>query len=249
MNTYNFAASVAFASNTNVKLGEIQTVFYCTTYSTKSTQEDDKKSFKRVIDTFARCFLKRRLEIEASNEEEGETECLENDAREGFRNMNTGILANCQAHVISATLAHYIVRHGSRFRYSHDFSYIPVAQYEHYFRNMEIWTPLQFAKEGRFAIGSNIINYLQRPKDLEDECNICFFVNFKHAKLSKKLKDSGEYYSFLETHPSKDTLCIIDRDNSDYMFFWRSLFAFYLICQRSVLFFHSTINRSQLLSI
>jgi hypothetical protein len=74
MNTYNVAASVAFASNTNVKLGEIQTVFYCTTYSTKSTQEDDKKSFQRVIETFARRFLKRRLEIEASNEEDGQPE-------------------------------------------------------------------------------------------------------------------------------------------------------------------------------
>jgi hypothetical protein len=140
---------------------------------------------------------------------------LENDAREGFRNMYTGILANCQAHVISATLAHYIVRHGSRFRYSHDFAYIPVAQYENYFRNMEIWTPLQFAKEGRFAIGSNIINYLHRPQDLEDECNICFFINFKQARLSKKLKESGEFFSFLPTHPSKDTYCIIERENSD----------------------------------
>eukprot|EP00978_Attheya_sp_CCMP212_P032080 scaffold123655_cov62-Attheya_sp.AAC.1 len=80
---------------------------------------------------------------------------------------------------------------------------------------MEIWTPLQFAKEGRFAIGSNIINYLQRPKDLEDKCNICFFINFKQARLPKKLKDSGEFYSFLETHPSKDIYCIIDRENSD----------------------------------
>jgi hypothetical protein len=74
MNTYNYAASVAFACNTNMKLGEIQTVFYCTTYSSKNIQEDDKKSFKRVIETFARRFLKRRLEIEASGDEDNPDE-------------------------------------------------------------------------------------------------------------------------------------------------------------------------------
>jgi hypothetical protein len=129
--------------------------------------------------------------------------------------MYTGILANCQAHVISATLAHYIVRHGSRFRYSHQFAYIPVAQYDHYFRNMEIWTPLQFAKEGRFAVGSNIINYLERSEELEDECNLNFFIEYKQTRLSKKLKDSGDFFAFLESHPSKDTFCMTHRENSD----------------------------------
>eukprot|EP00978_Attheya_sp_CCMP212_P019371 scaffold54253_cov77-Attheya_sp.AAC.1 len=47
MNAYNRAASIAFGSNTNVNTGEIHTVFYwCTTYSSKNTQEDDQESFK-----------------------------------------------------------------------------------------------------------------------------------------------------------------------------------------------------------
>jgi hypothetical protein len=65
MNTYNHAASIAFGSNTNVNTGEIRTVFYCTTYSSKNTQEDDQESFKRVIDTFIRRTAKRRRELEA----------------------------------------------------------------------------------------------------------------------------------------------------------------------------------------
>jgi hypothetical protein len=65
MNTYNRAASIAFGSNTNVNTGEIRTVFYCTTYSSKNTQEDDQESFKRVIDTFVRRTAKRRRELEA----------------------------------------------------------------------------------------------------------------------------------------------------------------------------------------
>ena len=111
------------------------------------------------------------------------------DVREGFRNMYVGILANTQAHIISATLGHYIVRHGSRFRFSHKFVYIPVAQYEHYFRNIEIWTPIQIEQGGQFRLGSNIMNYVMRPQLLDDICNLCFFVEYKDVKLTAILKE------------------------------------------------------------
>ncbi len=136
------------------------------------------------------------------------------DVREGFRNIYIGILANTQAHVISATLAHYIVRHGSRFRFSHKFVYIPIAQYEHYFRNTEIRTPIQIEQGGQFRLGSNILNYVKRPVLLEDLCNICFFVQYKNVTLTAKLKDGGDYYRYPEEHPSNKTHCVIDRDDT-----------------------------------
>jgi hypothetical protein len=68
MNTYNQPASIALGSNTNVNTGEIRTVFYCTTYSSKNTQEDDKESFQRVINSFVRRTTKKRRELEAAIE-------------------------------------------------------------------------------------------------------------------------------------------------------------------------------------
>ena len=211
MNTYNRAATIAIGSNTNVNTGEIRTVFYCTTYSSKNTQEDDQESFKRVIDTFIRRTAKKRRELEAMGIEGGEEL---DDAREGFKNIYVGILANTQAHVISATLAHYIVCHGSRFRYSHDFVFIPVSQYEHYFRNVAIWTPLQRSRSGTFFMGSNIVNYVMRPTELESACNLVFFVEYQNAKLSALLLDNGEYFPYPERHPLKESHCIIHRDEA-----------------------------------
>eukprot|EP00978_Attheya_sp_CCMP212_P014250 scaffold36233_cov58-Attheya_sp.AAC.1 len=136
------------------------------------------------------------------------------DVREGFRNIYVGILANTQAHVISATLRHYIVHHGSRFRFSHKFVYIPVAQYEHYFRNTEIWTPIQIEQGGQFRLGSNIMNYVMGPQLLDDLYNLCFFVEYKDLKLTAILKDDGDFYPYPEEHPSKNTHCVIDRDDA-----------------------------------
>ena len=128
--------------------------------------------------------------------------------------MYVGILANTQAHVISATLAHYIVRHGSRFRYSHDFVYIPVSQYEHYFRNVEIWTHVQRSRAGGFFMGSNIVNYIMRPTELDDACNLEFFVKYQNVNLSAKLRDNNEYYPYPANHALKESHCVIDRDDT-----------------------------------
>eukprot|EP00978_Attheya_sp_CCMP212_P018509 scaffold50689_cov62-Attheya_sp.AAC.2 len=147
-------------------------------------------------------------------EVEGVEDVEVDDAREGFKNMYVGILANAQAHVISATLAHYIVRHGSRFRYSHDFVYIPVSQYEHYFRNVAIWTHVQRSRAGGFFMGSNIVNYVMRPTELDDACNLEFFVKYQNVKLSAKLRDNNEYYPYPANHALKDSHCGIDRDDT-----------------------------------
>lgn len=70
MNTYNPTASIALGANTNANIGEIRVIFYATTYSSKHTQEDDRESFKRVVDSFIRRSLKRKAEEEAKSEEE-----------------------------------------------------------------------------------------------------------------------------------------------------------------------------------
>ena len=67
MNTYNVPTTSVLGSNTNVNTGEIRTVFYCTTYTSKNTQEDDKESFQRVINAFIRRTAKKRRELEEAD--------------------------------------------------------------------------------------------------------------------------------------------------------------------------------------
>ena len=137
-----------------------------------------------------------------------------NEAKEGFRNMYVAILRNCQAHVISATLAHYIVTHGSRFRFSHQFAYIPIAQYASYFNKAVLMTIVSQNTNG-FEFGSSIINYLKRPIELRDECNLSFFIDYKNARLSAALKKSEEYYAYIDNHPAINTQCVIDRQDAE----------------------------------
>ncbi len=70
MNTYNHPSSIAIGTNTNTNIGEIRTIFYASTYSTKHTQEDDRESFKRVVDSFIRRSLKRKAAEEANSGEQ-----------------------------------------------------------------------------------------------------------------------------------------------------------------------------------
>jgi hypothetical protein len=127
--------------------------------------------------------------------------------------MYVAILRNCQAHVISATLAHYIVTHGSRFRFSHQFAYIPISQYERYFQNETILTPIRHINN-KFEFGSRIINYIKRPLATETSCNLHYFIFYKNAKLTMELKRNLEYYPYIESHPSQDSQCVVDRLDS-----------------------------------
>jgi hypothetical protein len=124
--------------------------------------------------------------------------------------MYVAILRNCQAHVISATLAHYIVTHGSRFRFSHQFAYIPISQYERYFMNEAILTPIR-QNNNKYEFGSSIINYIKRPRATEASCNLHYFVFYQNARLSIELKRNGEYYPYIDSHPSTDSQCVVDR--------------------------------------
>jgi hypothetical protein len=127
--------------------------------------------------------------------------------------MYVAILRNCQAHVISATLAHYIVTHGSRFRFSHQFAYIPISQYERYFQNESISTPIRLNRN-KFEFGSSIINYIRRPLVLEEECNIHYFTHYKNVPLTKERKRNNDCYEYVDSHPFKATQCVVDRDDA-----------------------------------
>jgi hypothetical protein len=127
--------------------------------------------------------------------------------------MYVAILRNCQAHVISATLAHYIVTHGSRFRFSHQFAYIPITQYERYFQNETISMTIRQNKT-KFEFGSSIINYIKRPLATEASCNLHYFIYYKNAKLTQELKRNLDYYEYIDSHPFQKSQCVVDRLDS-----------------------------------
>eukprot|EP00978_Attheya_sp_CCMP212_P018510 scaffold50692_cov35-Attheya_sp.AAC.1 len=63
-------------------------------------------------------------------------------------------------------------------------------------------------------MGSNIVNYVMRPTELDDPCNLEFFVKHQNVKLSAKLRDNNEYYPYPANQALKDSHCVIDRDNT-----------------------------------
>ena len=127
MNIHNPATTKAVGCNNNVAFGNIKRMFYATTYNSKGTQEEDSQAFVRVSKVISRRIQK--LKDDGDNN---------NNIGEGISRLYGSIITHCQAHIISAPLARYIVTNGSRFKFSHDFSYIPIFDFQKYIMGNEI---------------------------------------------------------------------------------------------------------------
>ena len=94
-------------------------------------------------------------------------------------------------------MASYLVRNnGSRFRYSHDFAYVNLKNFE----KATLQDLSLDSIDGNTFLTSDVANYLFRPEELEDVCLYDFLSNFT---VTRKTSKSLEW---IKEHPSKDHL-------------------------------------------
>ena len=140
LNAHSIPTRDLLACNTNVQLGCINHMYYATHYASKSTQEEDTKSYNRVCNAIV-----KRIERQASELKEGELNMSDNDTEsdqcqfnnvpdsvEGLSRLLSGISAHMCSNIVAAPLGHFIVDNDSRFLYSHKFSNLLLSQLEDY---------------------------------------------------------------------------------------------------------------------
>ena len=115
-------------------------MYYKTNYASKSTQEEDVKSYNRVCNAIV-----KRIERQASKLREEGLNMSDNDTEsdqcqfdnvpgfvEGLSRLLSGISAHMCSNIVAAPLGHFIVDNDSRFLYSHEFSNLLLSQLEDY---------------------------------------------------------------------------------------------------------------------
>jgi len=112
VNTNNPIVSRIIGYNNNICMGSINTLYYCTLYTSKSNQEDETLPYIKALEAVS----KRIKRIQ-----ENDSESNLSTRQIGLRHLLSGINSHLSSCVVSATMAWYLVIHGSRFHFSHEF--------------------------------------------------------------------------------------------------------------------------------
>ena len=97
-----------------------------TYYQSKNTQKEDSDTYGRVSQQLVRK-MKRELEERQVRIENGANDADNVDeyekTRQGISRLIGAVLLSTQAHVVAAPMANFLVRHQSRFGFSHEFAF------------------------------------------------------------------------------------------------------------------------------
>lgn len=193
MNTYSPHISESIGANSNVSMGDVLKLFYCTNYCSKGTQEEDRTAFERVLQALS----SRIAAVSCRGMETGDSD--DNAVyKEGLSRLYGAILAKNQAAIVSAPLAHYIVMNGSRFYFSDDFASLPLKLFE---KDADGFDPPCYIKnvKGSYIQQSTVYDYKFRPRELENTCLWDFCSSYEVKTLTKR--NSANLFSFTENHP------------------------------------------------
>ncbi|KAG7368583.1 hypothetical protein IV203_031326 [Nitzschia inconspicua] len=72
-----------------------------------------------------------------------------------------------KVHKVAAPMASYLIRNGSRFHFSHNFSYVDIGSF---FKAIQEDLNISADEDGSVFLKSSVSNYLCRPKELEEVC-------------------------------------------------------------------------------
>jgi hypothetical protein len=187
------------ACNSNISLifnGRVP--IYMTNYISKGTQEDDSESYRRLINNVKRRFTYQIHEIDFS---------------ESLSRLLSCVFAHTRAHIISAPMAKYLIRNKSRFRFSHNFEFVPIETVSRIINDAPFL--LQIRQQGKRAFfSSRALDYLYRPVELETLSMYAFFSHYESVNNNKKNASSSSLLFLKKEHPENETRAIRKHDRN-----------------------------------
>ncbi|KAG7361348.1 hypothetical protein IV203_036448 [Nitzschia inconspicua] len=100
-------------------------VMYCTCYVSKNTEKEDNKHFADA----AKHMVKNMQQQMAEQKELLDLELEEEASSVGLKGMIGAALMATKVHKVAAPMASYLIRNGSRFHFSHNFSYVDIGSF------------------------------------------------------------------------------------------------------------------------
>ncbi|KAG7371072.1 hypothetical protein IV203_019642 [Nitzschia inconspicua] len=187
VNVHSEFASILFGCNTNVITGvDGGSVMYCTCYVSKNTEREDNKHFADA----AKHMVKNMQQQMAERKGLSDVELEEEASSVGLKCMFCAALMATKVHKVAASMASYLIRNGSRFHFSHDFSYVDIGSF---FKAIQEDLNISADEDGSVFLKSSVSNYLCRPKELEELNGLGLGLNlerwrkvYQDGKLSRK---------------------------------------------------------------
>ena len=205
VNTYNRVISNLLGCNTNVQCGiDGGHIMYVTYYSSKGTQAEDQKAYVNVA-----AALYKRLKKQEEEEQDPDSSSQASAPTpfsEGYRRLLSAVFSHTKAHVTSAPMAWYIMRNGSRFRFSHQCTYLPLDAF------MGRASSCRVGQVGdSLYIVDKMAEYIYRPVVLHEVCLYDFIMHYDIVNISKK-KQPKELMYFQSGYGRKDDYAVVELD-------------------------------------
>ncbi|KAG7363147.1 helitron helicase-like protein [Nitzschia inconspicua] len=164
VNVHSEFASILFGCNTNVITGvDGGSVMYFTCYVSKNAEKEDNKHFADA----AKHMVKNMQQQMADRKELLDIELEEEASSVGLKGMIGAALMATKVHKVAAPMASYLIRNGSGFHFSHNFSYVDIGSF---FKAIQEDLNISADEDGSVFLKSSVSNYLCRPKELEEVC-------------------------------------------------------------------------------
>jgi len=233
VNTHHPKVSELLGYNNNVCMGSINTLYYCTLYASKSTQDEENYPYLKACEAI----YSRIKRVYESGSESGLS-----SRQVGLRRLLSGINAHISSCVVSATMAWYLVTHGSRFHFSHDFRPLLLSQLEAWYEGQPISRRIRYKKKRQHDdsedaanpsqsdesnaevwFDSDINNYLYRP-DNPIFLNMSLWefhskydmqtIKPEHFMEDDQNNDASEkHFRFQIDHPGCNYCCLVKRSS------------------------------------
>ena len=175
-------------SNIGITTGARSSI-YTSCYCTKNTQKEDSEEFKKMA-TFAAHRWK-----ETRND---------NSLFEGLSRLMGAVMVNTSQHICSGPMASYLVRNGSRFKYSEKFKYVPLREMLNLVHNPSHVDdlPMGILQHDRGCFLSNeAMSYMMRPQTLNDLTALEFFEEYETVRKHDKMKNQAFWDLDMQQHP------------------------------------------------
>ena len=197
---------IACNSNISIVTNGVQG-FYCSKYTSKSTQEEDAKPYEKTIK-----YVQRRMLIQK----------FENTQSESMSRLTSASFAHNSKNVISSTLAKFLINNSSRFGYSHKFAYIPIRELKSIINSRAIDMVIQTCEStlsnGRTTTNAFLcgtaLHYIYRPDELEDISSYEFYTEYEIVRRTSKTQKDSVIYELQKNHPGYKYLIVRNRVNN-----------------------------------
>ena len=163
-------------SNVSITTGA-RSAIYASCYSSKGTQKEDTGEAKNMLTHCAVRFQEKRKDSALF---------------EGLSRLMGAVMVGASEHTVAGPMASFLIRNGSRFKFSHTFQYVPIKEIMHISANgtEKVEMTLMEHREGCF-FSNQALHYLHRPKSLQ-HCNVIDFFEQYETTRAKSPEDSGE---------------------------------------------------------